>query len=56
MAMRMNGILQLVGVMGRSRHLENMAKIWDEGESIGVTLAATHSIGNMEPEEVNQPL
>jgi hypothetical protein len=50
MAMRMNGYLQLAG----GRYLEDMPEAWDERgfqESMGVTLAETHSIGDMEHEE-----
>jgi hypothetical protein len=35
-------------------HLKNVAETWDRAgtqESMGVTLAVTHSIGDMEPEE-----
>ena len=35
-------------------HLQDETETWDKGgtqESMGVTLAVTHSIGDMEPEE-----
>jgi hypothetical protein len=53
MSMRMNGNLKLTEV-GRWRHLQDPSKTWDKvgtQESVSVTLAVTHSIGDMEPEE-----
>ena len=53
MDMKMNGNLQLTGV-GSWQQLQDETETWDKGgtqESMGVTLAVTHSIGDMEPEE-----
>ena len=53
MEMRMNGNLQVMGGESR-RRLQDKTESWDKGgtqESMGVTLAVTHSIGDMEPEE-----
>ena len=53
MVMKINRNLQLVGVE-RWGPPEDMPETWDRGnsqESMGVTLAVTHSIGDMEPEE-----
>ena len=39
---------------GGGGHLQDVTKTWDKGgsqESMGVTLAVTHRIGGMEPEE-----
>jgi hypothetical protein len=53
MAMRMNGNLQLTGV-GRWEHLQDVTEAWnkeDAQNSMGVTLAETHNIEDMEPKE-----
>jgi hypothetical protein len=53
MAMRMNGNLQPMGVR-RQGHLQKGTETSERGgaeESMGVTLAVTHSIVDMEPEE-----
>ena len=53
MATRMNGNLQLTGVR-RWGHLQDETETWDKGgvqESVGVTLAVTHHIGDMEPKK-----
>ena len=47
MAMKMIGILQLVGV-GCGEHIIDVAETWDRGdaqESIGITLAMTSTLG-----------
>jgi hypothetical protein len=58
MAMRMNGNLQLtvkvICVGGRGVQLQDETETWDKRgtqESMGMTLAVTHGIGVMEPEE-----
>ena len=54
MVMKMNGNLQLKGVGRWEGHLQDETETWEKGgaqESMGVTLAVTHSIGDMEPEE-----
>jgi hypothetical protein len=50
---RMNGKLQLAKIGGVG-FLEDVPETWDGGDShasMGVTLAETHSSGNIEPEE-----
>ena len=52
MAMRINGNLQLAGVVGGD--LEDRPETWDRGvfqESMGMTLAETHSSGDVEAKE-----
>jgi len=52
-AMKMNGNLQLIGVK-RWGHLQEKTETWHKGgiqESMEVTLAVTHNIGNVELEE-----
>jgi hypothetical protein len=42
------------GGWGGGGHLQNETETWEKGciqESVGVTLAVTHSIGHTEPEE-----
>ena len=51
--MKMNENLQVMGLK-RWRHLQNKTETWYKGgaqESMGVTLAVTHNIWGMEPEE-----
>ena len=58
MAKKMNGNLQLT-ILRRSGHLQDKTETWDKGgaqESMGVTLAVTHSIGDMKPEKATFPL
>jgi hypothetical protein len=53
MAMKMNGNLELIR-MRRWGLLQDETETWDMGgsqESMGVTLAVTHCIGDMEPED-----
>jgi hypothetical protein len=50
MAKKMNGNLQLT-ILRRSGHLQDKTETWDKGgaqESMGLTLAETHYIGDME--------
>ena len=59
MAMRINGKLQLTGVLrwGGSDHLLEKTETWDKGgtqESMGVTLPVTHYIGDMEVNSCSQ--
>ena len=54
MTIRINGNLQPMGWEGRGHHQEE-TETWDKGgtqESMGVTLAVTHYIEDIEPEEV----
>jgi hypothetical protein len=54
MAMKMNRNLQLTGVKRWGGYLQDKTETWNQGgtqESIGVTLAVTHYIGDTEPEE-----
>jgi hypothetical protein len=55
MAMKMNGYLQRTG-WGGGGHLQDETETWSKGftqESMLVTLAVTHYIEDMEPEEVS---
>lgn len=52
MTMRMNGNLQVTG-LGTDRYLSDMTEAWYKKgaqESVGVTVAVTHSIGDIESE------
>ena len=54
-AMRMNGNLHLRSMGGRE-HLQELSKSWDKRgtlESLRVSLAVTHSIGDKEPDAAN---
>jgi hypothetical protein len=54
MVMRMNGNLQLTGVGVGRQHHQDVIETCNKGgtqQSMGLTVAVTHSIGDMEPEE-----
>jgi hypothetical protein len=58
MAMKMNGNLQLTGVR-RWGYLQDKTKTWDKRaaqESVGMTLAVTHYIGDIELSVASQEL